>query len=211
MQEGVRNIPAGASQRWQLRDTLWEDRFGAGYAVSAPGALLFSLVRELGYNRFVDICFYTGRSWKRMIERLVIDFSAVKWADPEGVSYLISQLHNDTERRPGDVYVVRPPAAARKFVEKLWGNTRIQFADHLADVLKLPTIQPSAEASSSTGANTASVGAVSGGNGSSESGGSDQDHRIVFDLLATLQTSDSHRDSGGSGARKGPNFLDLMP
>jgi len=121
---------------WHLVDVLWDDRFGTGYSFRAPGALIVTLAGQCGYNRLVEICYYTGRNWKPAVETLVIDFGDLKSVDKDGIRFLISQLRVVVDRTGGRVHIVHAPPEAKRLLFRQAADSPIRLASSVTAVLE---------------------------------------------------------------------------
>jgi hypothetical protein len=126
-QEGIRS-----------QQTLWKDDSSTAIALNIPDALLISVSGKPEHRHFVELCAFAGSRWRAAQERLILDFTKMKSAEPAGIRYVANQLHTTANQSGGNVFLVRMPPAAKAFLDKTWGSEHIHFVHSLKQAISAP-------------------------------------------------------------------------
>lgn len=85
----------------------------------------------------MELCSYLDRYWKPKEEHLVLDFTDLAWAEPDGILFLMSHLYKAASESAGDIHLVQAPFEASTFLKRMWGSPKIHFADSVEEVIGL--------------------------------------------------------------------------
>jgi hypothetical protein len=119
-----------------MKDVLWDDRLGSGFALNGPRTLLLTFSGQCTYDRLVDVCYYLGRHWRSGGETLVIDFDARKWVDREGIRLLMSRLEDMALQFNGRIYFIHAPAELKRILYRIGDDSPFRLGSSLEGVLK---------------------------------------------------------------------------
>lgn len=190
-----------SSTGWKMKDVLWDDRSGTGFALTGPRTLLLTFSGQCGYNRLVEVCYYIGRFWKAAVDALVIDFDALKWVDKEGIRHMMAQLDEVTDRTGGRVYIVHAPPDVKRTVYRLGNASPIRLGGSLEEVLKRvahESIDPTQQL-------------YKEGPPDPDKKGGAGDSQDEFRPSRRIQLRELNRRADSAPQRGGPNLLDVLP
>jgi len=118
--------------RPDARQIVWRDAASRAEAHTVADMLVIRVAGRCDYARLIDLACYVARQWGPRFTEVVLDFSNLRSADPEGVRFLIGRLHGMGSGIVGNLFLIRAPVEARSFLKQLWGAAGIHFAINVA-------------------------------------------------------------------------------
>jgi anti-anti-sigma regulatory factor len=129
------NTLAAFRQTGTEERTLWKSGGGSGRVRTIPRSIVVSVSGDCSYDHAVELCYFMGRNWRPMQERLVLDFTQLVSANTDGLHFLVSQLIRLSGQSNGEIYLVQAPMEARSLLVHTWGKPKIHFAESLSQAI----------------------------------------------------------------------------